>query len=286
MEILYPTLALLGNMGVVVLFLASIVASIFFARLAFAKRSAALIKSPTHSPEDGPKKFFGADIHKHSGLFTALGLVLSLMFSFAMINMPTYEKIVLGDLPTMTVDMDEAIEIPPPTQQLPPPPPVIQAPTIVEVPDEKKIEEIKVEIDVEPDKEITIVPETFDPNSKAAPAVVVEEEKVDEIFEVVEEQATPEGGMAAFYEFLKQNIKYPKQAKRMGIEGKVFVRFVVERDGSITDVQVVKGIDADGGGCNAEAVRVVSMSPKWKPGKQRGKPVRSRMVVPIAFKLQ
>lgn len=75
---------------------------------------------------------------------------------------------------------------------------------------------------------------------------------------------------------------YPHRAQRMGIEGWVFVEFVVERDGSLTDIKVVKGI---GGGCDDEAIRVISQAPKWNAGKQRGRSVRVRMVMPIMFKL-
>ena len=99
---------------------------------------------------------------------------------------------------------------------------------------------------------------------------------------VVEDQPEPQGGMQAFYEYVGKNLKYPSQARRMGIEGKVFVQFVVNTDGTLTDVQAIKGI---GAGCDDEAVRVVKTAPKWKPGKQRGKPVRVRMVLPITFKL-
>jgi protein TonB len=98
----------------------------------------------------------------------------------------------------------------------------------------------------------------------------------------VEETAAPIGGMPAFYEFVGKKLKYPAQARRMGVEGKVFVEFVIERDGTITDVKAIKGI---GAGCDEEAVRVLQSAPKWKAGKQRGKPVRQRMVLPIAFKL-
>jgi protein TonB len=76
--------------------------------------------------------------------------------------------------------------------------------------------------------------------------------------------------------------KYPAQARRMGIEGKVFVEFVINKDGSIVDVRAMKGI---GAGCDELAVKVVQEAPKWKPGKQRGKPVRQKMVLPITFKL-
>ena len=114
----------------------------------------------------------------------------------------------------------------------------------------------------------------------------VEEPKEDpnEIFLVVEESAAPIGGMSAFYEYVgkKMQGKYPAQARRMGIEGKVFVEFVVNKDGSIVDVRAMKGI---GAGCDELAVKVVQEAPAWKPGKQRGKPVRQKMVLPITFKL-
>jgi protein TonB len=88
--------------------------------------------------------------------------------------------------------------------------------------------------------------------------------------------------MKAFYAYVGKNMKYPAQARRMGIEGKVYVTFVVGKDGALTDVRVLKGI---GAGCDMEAIRVLSGAPKWKPGKQRGRPVRVRMQLPIIFKL-
>jgi protein TonB len=89
--------------------------------------------------------------------------------------------------------------------------------------------------------------------------------------------------MEDFYKYVSKNIEYPKQARRMGIEGKVFVQFVVDKDGSLSDVKVIKGI---GAGCDEEAIRVLKESPKWTPGKQRGRPVRVRMSLPIFFKIQ
>ena len=82
--------------------------------------------------------------------------------------------------------------------------------------------------------------------------------------------------------YLADNIKYPKKAKDNNIEGRVFVNFVVEKDGSINEVKVLRGI---GGGCDEEAVRVINSMPKWKPGKQEGKPVRVYYTIPIFFKL-
>jgi TonB family protein len=104
----------------------------------------------------------------------------------------------------------------------------------------------------------------------------------NEVFTVVEDQPTPEGGMEAFYDYIQQNLKYPAQARRMGIEGRVFIQFVVDKDGSITDVKSVKGI---GAGCDAEAVRIMQNAAAWNPGYQRGRAVRVRMVLPITFRL-
>ena len=108
------------------------------------------------------------------------------------------------------------------------------------------------------------------------------EEEVDEVFTIVEDQPAFPGGNAAFYKFVASNMTYPAQARRMGIEGRVFVQFVVDKDGSVTEVKAVKGI---GAGCDREAERVLNSSPKWTPGKQRGRSVKVRMVLPIIFKL-
>jgi TonB family protein len=104
----------------------------------------------------------------------------------------------------------------------------------------------------------------------------------EEKFTPVEETATPVGGMANFYKYLGDNLRYPKLARRMGVEGKVFVQFVIEKDGSITDPIIFKGI---GAGCDEEALRLIRESPKWNPGTQRGKPVRQRYTLPVIFKL-
>ena len=103
-----------------------------------------------------------------------------------------------------------------------------------------------------------------------------------EVFTVVEEQPEFKGGMDAFYRYVASEMRYPLPARQQGIEGRVFVRFVVDKDGSLSDVQAIKGI---GAGCDREAVRVVQNASSFSPGKQRGKPVRVRMVLPITFQL-
>ena len=115
--------------------------------------------------------------------------------------------------------------------------------------------------------------------------IIVDEEVVDEahVFTVVESMPVFRGGMQELYVYLGNNIKYPVMAKESGIQGKVYVTFVVERDGSITSVKVLRGI---GGGCDEEAIRVVKAMPRWTPGKQRGKPVRVQYNLPVRFTLQ
>lgn len=220
------------------------------------------------------KKKPEADLQKKSGMFLNLGLVISVGIALAAFSWKSYDEGDLLNLGQVLDNPEDLMEIPP-TEQPPPPPPVIQQPEIIEVPDEEEIEqEIEVDLDVEITEE-TVIEEIIVADEP-------EEEVADEIFTIVEEQPTPDGGMGAFYNFVKKNLKYPSQARRMGIEGKVFVQFVVDKDGTITDVQAIKGI---GAGCDEEAVRVLKEHPKWKPGMQRGRPVRVRMVIPITFKL-
>ena len=103
------------------------------------------------------------------------------------------------------------------------------------------------------------------------------------VFTIVEEMPTFIGGDDKRNRFLAENINYPTNAMRYGIQGTSYISFIIDKDGSITDVKVIKGI---GGGCDEEAVRVVKMMPKWKPGKQNGKTVRVLFNMPIYFKLK
>jgi TonB family protein len=103
-----------------------------------------------------------------------------------------------------------------------------------------------------------------------------------EVFDVVENPPVPDGGFEGWNQYLKQNLTYPAQAKKEGIEGTVYVAFVVEVDGSIQGVELLRGI---GGGCDEEAMRVIRNAPDWEPGTQRGQKVNVKMRVPIKFKL-
>jgi protein TonB len=165
----------------------------------------------------------------------------------------------------------------PPTEIKAPPPPVIQQPTLVVVPDE---EEIKQEIKFDMDVEITTDTKIQGYVPVELPKVI--EEETDKIFLVVEQSAAPKNGIAGFYKYVSENIKYPAQARRMGVEGKVYVQFVVDKDGKITDVKTVNAL---GAGLEEEAIRILENAPAWTAGRQRGKPVKQRMVIPIFFKL-
>ena len=159
-----------------------------------------------------------------------------------------------------------------------------QKPQPVEVP--KQTTQIQVvEDDVEVDDvEINAEVDQNEQIEEYVP-VEVEEEEIQEaeIFTIVEEMPEFPGGMNKLAEYLGKNIKYPQMARESGIQGRVFVQFVVEPDGSVSNVAVMRSL---GGGCDEEAIRVVKSMPKWKAGKQRGKPVRVSYILPVNFKLQ
>lgn len=125
------------------------------------------------------------------------------------------------------------------------------------------------------------------PNRKTVGVLTVDISNLElkdehEIYAVVEETAQPRGGMDKFYKYIAANLSYPAEARQKGIQGRVFIEFVVNQDGSISDVRPLKGI---GGGCDEEAVRIMAQAEPWNPGKQRGMAVRQRMVIPIIYSL-
>jgi protein TonB len=154
------------------------------------------------------------------------------------------------------------------------------------VDDETELAEEEVQTSEEVNQAISTVTGTGAPTAVvAAPSVgpVREESDDDRIFEIVEENAQFPGGDDACYKWLYDNIKYPAIAQEQGIQGRVFVRFVVNKDGSIVDVEVTRSPDPS---LSKEAERVIKMMPKWKPARQGNKPVRSRFNLPVMFKLQ
>jgi periplasmic protein TonB len=175
-------------------------------------------------------------------------------------------------------------ELPPPPPPPPPPPDVVQQQKFVA----PIVTSDSVETTLAIQDDLSAKPNTEAPSEENIEVVeqktqVIEEAPKAEIFTVVEEQPGYPGGDEGRIKFLQDNIKYPEEAKELGVQGKVFVTFVVEVDGSITDVRVLRGI---GAGCDEEAIRVVRSMPKWVPGKQRGVPVRVQFNLPIKFTLQ
>lgn len=162
-----------------------------------------------------------------------------------------------------------------PTKITPPPPP----PKAVEFVETKNEEEIVDEI-----PEIDIDTQEEEPVEVIIPEEELIEEPVDDLpRNFAEVMPTYNGGMQQFYQFIADNIKYPPKAKSIGVEGKVFIQFIVEKDGSLSNIQALKGI---GAGCEEEAIRVMKLVKGFSPAKQGDVRVRLQMVVPIHFTLQ
>ncbi len=222
------------------------------------------------------KKNPHVDLNKKRGLIFSISLLITLSMVLYAFEWKQYESTLI-ELTSRQTNVFEALVEVPPTEIPPPPEIIIQQPQLVAVPDEEEIEnDIKFIFDVE------VTEDTKVEEYKPMELPKIEEEDVDQIFVVVEENAQPKGGISQFYKFVGENIKYPAQARRMQVEGRVYIEFIVGRDGKISEAFAVKGI---GAGCDEEAVRIIMSSPPWNPAKQRGKPVRQRMVLPITFKL-
>ncbi|QHT69112.1 TonB family protein [Rhodocytophaga rosea] len=220
------------------------------------------------------KKNPESDLSRKKSLFFNIGMIITLALCLVAFEWKTYEK--LSDVDISKPSEPEQLEMMPIIENKIPEPPKVVAPEIKEVKEDIKEELINLETE-------TSLEAVVDPPVPPTPiAPVIEDEETTEILLIAETQPAPVGGYEAFYKYIGKNIKYPDQARRLGVEGKVFVQFVVDKDGGITDVQVLKGI---GSGCDEESIRVLNNAPKWTPGKQRGRPVRVRMSVPIIFKL-
>lgn len=226
------------------------------------------------------KKAPKANIETQKTTFFLMGMVVALAVLFVGFEWSSTiskldEAVVVQD-----VLAEEEIEITQrdPTPPPPPPPPEPELPEILDVVEEKVENEIDLS-SLEDDQSKAQI-QTYTPPPPPKP---VEEEATDEIFVVVEKQPEFPGGTTALMKFLGDNIKYPVIAQENGIQGRVITNFVVERDGSISDVQVVRGQDPS---LDKEAVRVIKTMPRWTPGQQRGKPVRVRFTLPVVFRLQ
>ena len=223
------------------------------------------------------KKSPKANLENKKLMFMQIGLIISLIIAWLAFEHKSYDKREIDPslLRQTEVVEEEMVEI---TKQEEPKPQPVEVPkqtTQLEiVEDDVEVEDIEINAEIAQAE----VVEDY------TPVEVQEEEVVEaEVFTIVEEMPSYPGGDQKMYEYLGKNIKYPQIARESSIQGRVFVNFVVEPDGSVSNVKVLRGI---GGGCDEEAVRVVKSMPKWKAGKQRGKAVRVSYTLPVVFKLQ
>ncbi|MDL2262872.1 energy transducer TonB [Bacteroidales bacterium OttesenSCG-928-I21] len=231
------------------------------------------------------KKSPKANLEKQKFLFTEIGLILALALCLLAFEWSTQDISVssLGDLSQSDL-MEEEIDITQQEEEIqepePEPEPEPEQEQIIEelvvVEDDVKVDDIKINTEA-------------DDKTKIAPQIVasdfgdVEDEEVEPIeFAVVEEKPVFPGDEIALQKFIAQNTVYPPVAKELGVQGRVFVQFVIDKTGKVTKVQIARGVDP---ALDAEALRVVKLLPNWSPGKQRGKNVPVTFIVPINFKL-
>ena len=226
------------------------------------------------------KKTPKADLENKKSTWLLVGYVIVLAFMFIAFEWTKRDiKIDTSQAITDLVFEEEIIPVTEqPEQAAPPPPPAAPpiAETLTIVEDDADVEETTIATSEETNQAVEI---------KYVPVAVEEEEPEEQtIFEVVEQMPEfPNGGMAGLMQYLSKNIKYPTIAQENGTQGRVTVQFVVNRDGSIVDAKVLRGVDPY---LDKEAIRVISSMPKWKPGMQRGKAVRVKYTVPVMFRLQ
>ncbi len=226
------------------------------------------------------KKSPKADLEGKKTTWLLVGLVLVLAFHLVAFEWSKRDKeILIAQGPVEVTFEEEMVPITQQEQPKTPPPP--QAPTAEEVlkivDNDTEVEETEVQTTEDQGEAVEIV-------GTGGPAIVVEEVvEEEEIFQVVEKMPEFPGGMAECMKYVGKNIKYPTIAQENGIQGRVIVQFVVNKDGSIVDVVVARSVDPY---LDKEALRVVKGMPKWIPGEQRGKPVRVKYTLPVMFRLQ
>ncbi|MBS7343541.1 MAG: TonB family protein [Parabacteroides sp.] len=228
------------------------------------------------------KKSPKADLEGGIGMSILMGMIVGLAVLFVGFEWGTKDvQVVSADEGVADIIAEEEIEITRP-ENTPPPPPPPPAPAVAEV-----LTVVEDDVELEQQDIVSSEDDATAAQTETFVAPVVEEEEEEEsaqqIFTVVEKQPEFPGGTAELFKYLSKAIKYPVIAQENGIQGRVVCSFVVNRDGSIVDIQVMRGVDPS---LDKEAIRVISEMPKWKPGEQRGKPVRVRFILPVQFRLQ
>lgn len=217
--------------------------------------------------------------------FFLIGLVFTLGLIYGLFEYKTYERDIM-DLGQLSLEADD--EIIPITERIvtPPPPPPAAPPEVIQiVENEAEIEEVEFEsTETDQTDEIVFVEKVEEETDEVFNFAVVENRPV---YPGCEKYATEEEKWACMEKsmnaHISKNFKFPEQARVMGISGRVFVNFIIEKDGSISNVQIARGVDKL---LDDEAIRVVKSLPKFSPAKQRGKPVRMQYTLPITAKLQ
>jgi protein TonB len=225
-----------------------------------------------------PKKTKKADLENKKGIFLQIGIIVVLGITLAAFEWSSKPKMenTLGELADMNLEEEiipitrqQEVKPPPP----PPPPKVTEVLNIVQ--DDVEIEDELIMEDAEADQNMQIDIVEFEEEQEVAE---------EEVFFIVEDMPSFQGkGQEGFREWIAQNLRYPEIAAENGISGKVYVQFAVNSKGQVVDAVVVRGVDP---ALDKEAVRVVMASPKWTPGKQRGKAVKVQFTFPINFVLQ
>ena len=228
------------------------------------------------------KKSPKADLEGGIGMSILMGMIVGLAVLFVGFEWGSKDvQVVTADEGVADIIAEEEIEITRP-ENTPPPPPPPPAPAVTEV-----LNVVEDDVELEQQDIVSSEDDATAAQTETFVAPVVEEEEEEEsaqqIFTVVEKQPEFPGGTAELFKYLSKAIKYPVIAQENGIQGRVVCSFVVNRDGSIVDIQVMRGVDPS---LDKEAIRVISEMPKWKPGEQRGKPVRVRFILPVQFRLQ
>ena len=234
-----------------------------------------------------PKKSEKADLSKNSSLYFVIGLSLILLISWKAIEWRTYEKVYAYEALKVEDEDDEEIPI---TEQLktppPPPPPPPPAPEVIEVvEDEEEVEETVIESTETNEDEIIEVEEVeieeeFD--DVDVPFAVIEDVPIFPGCEKVAKSERRKCFQEQMNKHIRKNFRYPEIAQEMGIQGRVYVNFIISKDGSISNIRM-RGPDKN---LEKEAQRIISKLPNMTPGKQRGRAVRVPFSIPITFRLQ
>ncbi len=221
------------------------------------------------------KKSKKADLEPKKSTFLQLGLIVSLLLVFMAFEWKSYdyEVITITDLP---VSAETIEDLPPITKEPELPKTPIPLAISFEIVDQP-IEDDPIIFDPEIGQDEPIPP--YVPKPSAPQEQYVDP---DEPFIIVEQMPQFPGGEGELLKFLSRNITYPQIAREANIQGNVYAQFVIEKNGKVSGVKILRGI---GGGCDEEAMRVLRMMPDWSPGRQRGIPVRVAFNIPVSFKL-